>query len=282
MGWGVALRFIASYLVDDTGSIHLGHAGESLPPGDLGDDEVVAVKERGLVEWLAREGHVRIRLRPSLVSAAAHARLMAWLAASRPERVLLSWYATGEWHYEYLRGAMPAGERLSALIEQHGGARAVNLCRRPLPLTAFPSERVDEALAFWREHRDTFRGPEAMRVLGRLLNDRWILYRRFTPGGFAVEGFSEHHAGHVNRWLARDGRLESSGESFTARACTPVYRDVADQFSPGCDELDAVSCWAGYGRKRSRFRRLMLPFRSGPTIWVAAAIRLDPDIDLLD
>jgi hypothetical protein len=276
------LRSIASYLVDDAGGIHLGCAGERSLPDDVGCDEITAVKEDGRIEWLAREGHVRVRFRPSLVSAAARARLMAWLACSRPERVLLSWYAAGEWHYEFLRNPVLTGERVSSLIEQHGGAGPFNLRRRPCSLTGFPSKPTHDALAFWREHRDSFQGRESMRVLGPLLQDRWILYRALPGFGFAAECFGRHHAGHVTRWLAREGQLDRGDDSFPAHACAVVYGDVVKRFAPGCDELDAISWWTGYGRRRSQYRRLMLPFRSGHCAWVVSGVRLDPAIDLLD
>ena len=92
-----------------------------------------------------------------------------------------------------------------------------------------------------------------------------------------------------SRWLTsvrttrqRHTLLRPEEENFTARGCAQVYRDITQAFEPRSDELDAVAYWPGYGRLRSRYRRLMLPFRASERTWLASGICLDPGIDLLD
>jgi len=166
-----------SFLVDDTGSVQFGRTSRWVASDNVDDDALSAVRELGRIEWLVRDGHVRVRLRPSLVSHAAYARLMGWLARHQPERVLLSWFAMGEWQYEYLRSSSLAARRLRELVERHGGATSCNLRRHARPVGG----RSARAIEFWREHRDNFQVEPAMDVLGRLLDDRWILYE-VLPG----------------------------------------------------------------------------------------------------
>jgi hypothetical protein len=281
---GRVLRSVSSFLVDDRGNVHLGRAAHQVAPVAEDDVAMAAVKDGGQIEWFVREGHVRVRLRPSMVSPAAFARVLAWLASRGPERVLLSSFIGKEWHYEYLRSSSGAGERVRELVERHGGGRSCNLRRRACSGLAFPDSLFDQAVGFWRDHRDSFEPDLSMRVLGPLLDGKWLLYERLSNGGFAVAGFGPCHTDHVRKWLEthREPLHLQGGESFVSRACAQVYRDVANAFEPSADELDAVSHWTGFGRLRSSYRRVMLPFRSGERGWVVSGIRLDASIDLLE
>ena len=148
IGESFPLRSVASFLVDDTGSVHLGRSAHRVAVDDPDDDALLAVRERGQIEWLVRGGHVRIRLRPSMVSPAAYGRLNAWLASVQPERVLLSWFAMGEWHYEFLRSPTLTADRITDLVGHHGGAASCNVRRRACALRDFPEKRLDDVLGF--------------------------------------------------------------------------------------------------------------------------------------
>ena len=278
------MRSVASFLVDDTGSVHLGGSARRAAVDDPDGVAVSAITERGQIEWLVRGGHVRVRLRPSMVSPAAYGRLKTWLACVQPERVLLSWFANGEWHYEFLRSPSLTAERITHLVGHHGGASGCNVRRRGCALTDFTEKRLDDVLGFWREHRNGFQREETMPVLGPLLDDRWVLYEELPSGVFKVADFGPYHTDHVRKWLTRQRHalLRPEEDNFTARGCAQVYRDIMHAFEPQSDALDAVAYWPGYGRLRSRYRRLMLPFRAGNRTWLASGICLDPGIDLLD
>ena len=221
------MRSVASFLVDDTGCIHFGRAAHRVVD-DADDDAVSAVRERGQIEWLVRGGHVRIRLRPSMVSPAAYGRLNAWLASVQPERVLLSWFAKGEWHYEFLRSPALTAERITDLVGHHGGAASCNVRRRACALRDFPEKRLDDVLGFWREHRNSFQREETMAALGPLLDDRWVLYEELPSGAFKVADFGPYHTDHVRKWLTRQRHalLSPEEDNFTARGCAQVYRDI--------------------------------------------------------
>ena len=279
------MRWVSSFLVDDRGDVHLGRGAHQLFSPAADDDATSAVKEHGQIEWLAREGHVRVRLRPSMVSPPAYARLMAWLDSGEAERVLLSSFIGREWHYEYLRGAKLVAERVRQLVEQYGGGKACSLRRRTRLTTSLDAGKYAQAVEFWREHRDNFLGDETMSVLGPLLGERWVLYESLPSGRFAVRGFGPHHTPHVRKWLEAQQRAPLDtpyGDNFVSRACVRVYREVVNALEPAADELDAVSHWTGFGRMRSRYRRLMLPYRSAERCWILSGIALDRDIDLLD
>src|SRR6185312_126716 len=97
-------RLYAEYAfrLDDRGDVHLEAHSRARDVDGCGDDELARVKDSGHVEWCVRDGHVRVKLRPSLVSPAAYARLMGWLVSHPPERVLLSFFVRREWEYEFL------------------------------------------------------------------------------------------------------------------------------------------------------------------------------------
>lgn len=278
----------SSFLVDDKGEVHLGdrHVSEAAFGEDADEAALGGIEHDGRVEWGVCDRYVRVRLRPSIVSPAAYARLMDWLEATRPARILLAAHIHGEWDYEFFRDPQAAARRVRDLVEACGGGRTCNLRRRPCsPRALIPDRNVQRALAYWREHRHQFQAAQALRVLGPLLRERWVLYASLPQGGFAVTEFGAYHTDHVRRYLtARKGtRLsEADPDSFLSRACAQVYRNVLGSFEPNAEELDAVAYWPGFGRVRSRYRRLMLPFKSPAGCCLLSGICLDSGIDLLE
>jgi hypothetical protein len=130
------VRTECAFHLDDRGEVHLRSGSTPLQAVEVPEDELAAVTERGFVEWRLRDGHVSVRLRPSLVSSAAYARLMSWLLGHRPERVLLSYFVEGRWEYEFLRQPGEAARRVRWLIELHGGGGYCNARRRRIPISA--------------------------------------------------------------------------------------------------------------------------------------------------
>ena len=82
------LDTVCAFRLDDRGDVHLQAHSRAIHVDDSEDNDLARVKESGHVEWRVRRGHVHVRLRPSLVSPAAYARVMEWLVGHRPERVL--------------------------------------------------------------------------------------------------------------------------------------------------------------------------------------------------
>ena len=77
-------------------------------------------------------------------------------------------------------------------------------------------------------------------------------------------------------------RGHQSSDSVFSQSGARVYQSVTVAFEPRADETDVITHWTRYGRRRSGFRRLVLPFRSRDQSWVLSGIEMDPTIELLE
>ena len=187
------------------------------------------------MEWRVRRGHVRVRLRPSLVSPAAYARAMEWLVNHRPERVLLSYFVDQRWEYEYLRNAGEAARRIRWLVELYGGGGYCNARRRTISLSSNLRPKTwRHAIDFWRELRGNIDPVTAADNLDRFFAGRWIVYACEPHNGFSVGAFGANHAEHVSKWLKahRGVRIAEPSDSVFSQSGARVYQSVTVASSP--------------------------------------------------
>jgi hypothetical protein len=177
------------YRLDDHGDVHL-HALAPLPHLSCNwDYDLDDVKLKGDVDWHVFEGHVRVRLRPSLVSPGAYNRVMGWLTDRRaPERVLLCYFVGGQWEYEFLRKSREAARRLRWLVELYGGGAWCNYRQHKLMLSSRLPRHTNwkAALDFWRERREHIDLVTVGETFNPLFDGRWILYGLGADHNFTV------------------------------------------------------------------------------------------------
>ena len=221
----------------------------------------------------------------ALVSSAAYARLIGWLVGHRPQRVLLSYFVEGRWEYEFLREQGEAARRIRWLVELCGGAGYCNARRRTIPISSdLTPGGWDHAVDFWREVGGKINPLAAAPILDRFFAGRWIVYAQEPHHGFSVRDFGINHAEYVTRWLNSHrgiGIVEPADRVFS-QSCSRIYQSVSAAFEPRADETDVITHWVGWGRRRSGFRRLMLPFKSEGQTWLLSGIEMDPTIELLE
>jgi hypothetical protein len=274
-----------AFLLDDRGDVLLQPHSRAIHADGCERDVLARVKESGHVAWTVHRGHVRLRLRPSLVSPAAYARVMEWPAGHRPERVLLSYFVDQHWDYEFLRKPADAARRVRWLIELYGGGGYCNARRRTLSISSgLQPKSWRHAIEFWRGLRDELNPAMAAEAFDRFFAGQWILYARAPHHGFSVSDFGANHSEYVRKWLrlCHGGAIPEPSDSVFSQSSARVYQSVTGAFEPRVDETDAIAHWIGYGRRRSRFRRLVLPFRSQGQTWVLSGIDADPTIELLE
>jgi hypothetical protein len=284
---GTILNIESSFLLDHSGEVHLEATAYS---GSVCIDEREAgvlsgVKDNGQVEWRVRDGHVRLRFRPSLVSPATYARVMAWLTCNPPQRVMLSYFVEGCWQYEYLRRPLEAARRFRWLVELYGGGGNCNARRRSRPISSVLQQKGwRPATEFWKEHRVDLDPPAAVRAFNEFFSGRWILYACEPDSSFSVFDFGNNHAAYMKKWLRtrRNAPIADPLDSVFSQSCSRIYQSVVEGSEPRTDETDVISHWTGYGRRRAGFRRLMLPFRSAGHNLVLSGIQMDTSIDLLE
>jgi hypothetical protein len=279
------LNTVCAFRLDDRGDVHLQAHSRAIHVDNSEDNDLARVKESGHVEWRVRRGHVRVRLRPSLVSPAAYARVREWLIGHRPERVLLSYFVDRRWEYEYLRNPGEAARRIRWLVELYGGGGYCNARRRTISLSSDLRPKTwGHAVDFWREFRENIDPVTVDDNFDWFFAGRWILYACEPNYGFSVGAFGANHADHVSKWLRahRGVRITEPSDSVFSQSAARVYQSATVAFEPRTDEVDVITHWTGYGRRRSGFRRLVLPFRSGNQSWVLSGIEMDPTIEILE
>ncbi len=287
---------LGCFVVDDRGDVQLGSSGQQPFHREIAtsdDGTLKAIKEAGFIEWRVHEGHIRLRLRPSMISQQAHARVVSWFKHLQPQRVLLSYFAFDQWEYEYIQSTRETLRRLDELIELHGSLGPEGIRHRVRSENQLRKVgKFSLAVEYWRAHRDCFDPLTAKRTLDPILSGRWTLCEKFASGSFALSDFGKNNPVHARKWLHRaiGEPLSEAPDQQYVRACEKVYHDVARAFQPCHDEVDAMVTWPGHGRMRNRYQRLMLPFRtfgkSGhrATIrtWHLTATVCDRTVGLLD
>ena len=275
---------VCAFRLDDLGDVHL-QAYRTLQV-DNWENDLARVKESGHVEWRVRRGHVHVRLRPSLVSPAAYARVMGWLLGHRPERVLLSYFVDRCWEFEFLRKPGEAARRIRWLVELYGGAGYCNARRRRISISSdLQPKGWGSAIDFWQELQGEIDLGTAVSAFDQFFAARWIVYAQEPNQGFSVSAFGTNHAEHVSKWLNSHRGVviaEPANRIFEQSSAARVYQSAVAAFEPRADETDVITHWTGYGRRRSGFRRLVLPLKSEGRSCVLSGIEMDPTIELLE
>jgi hypothetical protein len=139
-------------------------------------------------------------------------------------------------------------------------------------------------MEFWKDHRVDLDPAMAVSAFDQFFSGQWILYARGSHGSFSVCDFGNNHAEHVKKWLRthRNTKIADPTDSVFTQSCERMYQCVVEASEPRTDETDIVAHWTGYGRRRGRYRRLMLPFRSVGRNLVLSGIDMDESIELLE
>ena len=269
------MNVTSSYLITPSGDVRIGNVDPFLADNFAFD----AVTVHGEVEWLERLGHIRIRLRPSLTTPAARSRLHDWLNSTRPPRVLLSYFVGQRWHYEFLQDARSTPRCVDRLMEIHAGGHLRHQTRPlddPRNAAGFLA-----AVGFWHAKRSNFDPTGDLGLLDPLLASRWLLLE--IPE-YRIMHFGQSNSPYVMKWLeANVGAPLSSGpDAAYSRDCVSVYRRAEEAWQPLMEDVDTFANWGSYGRVRSRYCRLMLPFAAGRKKWLLVSTAIDARIDLIE
>ena len=85
------------------------------------------------------------------------------------------------------------------------------------------------------------------------------------------------------KWLARNvgAPIAALPDAAYAQETISAYRSVELTSEPCLDDVDAFASWLTFGRVRSCYSRLMLPFNSGDKSWLVVGKLKGSNIDLM-
>lgn len=283
------MRPTAAYSIDEQGEVSPWRA--DAPPAHavryLDESTARAVRDLGHTVWSVTPHGVHVCIRPSLMSAAAAERLLAWLRNPMPARCALWFWADGAWHYELHWSLGLAAFRIETLLDAHARAQRRLLRSRQLRFSTLRTDHPEAAalagaMDAWRELRHAS-DADAIARTASALGNRWVLVAPRSDGDFAIEQAGHWPSPYVVRWLAtnRGRSISSLPDQDFARNCVRGLRQVAASGEPLLEAVDCLAHWTGFGRVRSRFRRIVLPFDTPRGVALLSGSILDPSIDML-
>lgn len=276
------MKIAESFWIDERGGVEHGRPKAMFSADGLDCD---GVEVRGHVEWNIGLTYLRIRLRPALTMPAAHCRLSSWLHSTQAPRILLCVLISGEWQYEILGDTRLAAHRVDMLMEQHGSANHGHVKRRIRSLAQpIRNHGFAGAFDFWKQQRQTCTVSGAIATLDPLLNSSWLLFERAADDEYRLARFGSNNPPYAVKWFARNVGAPISGMPDPDYAVQTIgaYRHVEMTEEPCLDDVDAFASWLTYGRVRSRYSRLILPFKSDDKTWLLVGKLKGANFDLMD
>lgn len=270
------------YLIDDTGNEwDEGSATlrRKLNAIHLGTEEFrdYAIRNLGFVHVSFASSGTLICLRPQVVAQPAIAGVFYRLYDLAPRRIAITVW--GESKVQVCIGVRSAIAVISGLSDKLFENRTEDFHRRRVPLAKLPKRsKLGSLLDAWQHGaRPADLKPTLCDVVGNKFaiveasgSDRSQLILREIGEGLVLYDASW-------RSLARGRRFEDQPDLAYARWVAETYREVAKAAHPILEEVDAIVERPQHGRRRHRYRRVVLPF--GGSLLLGAT-DLDASVDL--
>lgn len=257
---------MTNLLIDDAGqfwdgaSARVREAFSSPYSGDEFSDYVV--RNLGFIAVNQFGSSVQVRLHPLRATTKALAGLVDWVEKRRLPRIALAWYS-GSWRYELLT--------TSDLLWRVD--KLVKAAREPAP-DAILTKLSDlgelpgmGSLQVLMQHMPKVVGPTQQQALlnlvRRSLDDRYLLadwksdQQRLVFSEFGSRIFLQQLP-----WKERTvGKpVEDQPDPTYGQFAMKSYEQALKDGKPRFESVDAIVNWAD-GRRRLRYRRLIIPFR---------------------
>ena len=247
-------------------------------PGE--DFAARAVREHGYVLLRERKGALHVTLRPARVKRPTLATLFYRLAEAKPARLLLS-HLGREWQHEVSGSTHEAMLRLEDLVAFASGwaPRAIYAVERHslIPRRLPSLQQLAPLLAVW--HLMGGRGPDRLAELLAPLGflDRAAIVRKPRGSGrLTFEHRGKAFTFYQPCWnlLAMGRDVEDQPDGVYGTNTARCYRETFAEDAPRFESVDALIRTPGHEVRRSRFDRLILPWRTPRGERVATGVSL--------
>ncbi len=170
------------------------------------------------------------------------------------------------------------------MVQEFGGGPHGNVRRRKRELRELTlPQSYETAIQYWRDYRDRFDPDVAIPTLGSILSKRYTVFERTETGAYVLRGCGSMLARRARKWLenAVGTDIQKAPDGLYAESCVKAYVEADRAQEPCIDDVDGLIKWTGRGRKRDRYRRLILPFSGAEKQWLITASIIVPEICLL-
>jgi len=258
-------------LIDDKGEAWPAGSGEL--PRRLGrsppefDFVGHAVRNLGFVLLRQRGQSMHLSFRPALMTPPTLGTLFYRLAEAMPERLLLS-YLESDWRHEMMRSAHEAMLRLEDLVYASSGWRPASnylVQRHPLlPRKHSALQSLGPLLAIWYVTSGVWTDNVRDLLATLDLLDRAVVLQnpaRSSRLVFDYRGASFSFYPKCWNLLAIGRDLEDQPDRDYGVRTAQAYREALDEGEPRFEAVDAVIRAPDNRARRSRYDRLILPWR---------------------
>ncbi len=284
---------MSRWLIDDFGNITL--AGPAALANVLGMPrpangkaaarlEEYAIRNIGLVAVAVSETAVAIKCRPAVLSDRAVGTLSYWLLDHARLPVSITWFDNC-WDVERVPDARTALSFLSYLLElkrEPSFRPADRICVQPSVQAARRWQQMKGQLASLTAGPLDI--PRCARVLDPLFFGRWTVVEvNAAEAKIDVLGLGGGYPLIDPVFAATDARrpLEGFADEGYRAWVTDGFLDVAKNWRPRFEDVDAVVMWPRFGDLRTRYWRILVPLRAtGARCTVLTASGNDSGIDL--
>ena len=269
--WATLGAAMQNWIIDDFGQIHrsgseelhrsLGynHGGLSL--------EKYAVENIGHIGITERDGCSHVRLRPAIVAQRAIASLFYWLLERPTKLVVLSWL-DGLWHIEQAISSQRAIQLITLLLDTKSLTAPNDKPRvllRPSVTARQRWETTAQEILPFAAHDS--QGEDLKAALDALHNRRWMIVEVDDGRGTVIV------VDHGDGFPPIDPDLAKAPPAFQVlklrddgyrKWVVQNYLEIAKEFRPHFDDIDAIIDWPLTGHTRTRYWRATIPIHRTP------------------
>jgi hypothetical protein len=275
-------------LIDDQGELWRGDSRQLRvafdSPYSGGEFAEYAVKNLGFVAINVFGASCQARLRPKFATEPAINALLAWLARSRLERMVVSTFET-EWQSQLVRVA-DAPELLSQLVSRALMAKPDDFLSKGLDVSAIANRPLlRDIVEAWPHIVGQYEYKALLALLRGIFENRFVVVKRPSEAPDLL--FHEVGDGllfsayETWRSCAIGAPIEEQPDRQFGRWVAGAYKSAATDVAPRIEAVDAIMRWPHAGRSRHRYKRVIFPFQAidAPKFLVGGTI-VDDSIDL--
>jgi hypothetical protein len=235
----------------------------------------------GQIVWQSSGNTITLRLRPSMVTASALARIGTWLDSAGQQRLHITYWADGNWHHQIFGSPSEALKRIEALVSRFGGGRYGNMLRNSGPSTRSGHLKFKKVMSLWQEHKTRFSPDHLFPLLHQDMKGHVTLLEAVASGEFRIARPGDALTVGARQWAFGNPNSAVTTLPFYSEPIFHGFYEADAKREPVSDEIDGLFIWPRQTPVRVSYHRLVLPFASRTKRWILSAVIPDNTINLL-
>ena len=226
----------------------------------------------------------QVRLRPAIVTDRCIESLLRWLSVNKPSRIAFNHFGT-DWNLELVGDVAQFETRLRHLVQTQRHTQLSDFMAEVRPAeTAHSDPTFQGILDSWNAFGRKAGKATMSRLLHGLTDGRYAIIKHDPmQDSFKIAELGGGYLAFSSRFRTqcRGTELTAQPDAKYGEFVTDAYRRSLERAEPLLENVDAIIDTQDMGRRRIRYRRLVLsrPGMNGEN-WIVSSSVLDPRIDL--